>query len=79
MRKTGTRISRKDAESFRARWQLVNDFEVDELRSTSATRKLRQLNELMQTARTLGWSESLAAEETVVRERWARLRRACDE
>jgi len=37
--------------------------------------KFRQVAALLASARKLGWAEALAAEEDLVRERWARLRR----
>ena len=38
--------------------------------------KLRQLADLMQSARELGWSQSLDEEDDAVRARWMALRRA---
>ena len=38
--------------------------------------KLRQLANLMQSAREMGWSQSLEEEDAAVRARWMALRRA---
>lgn len=70
------RITRAEARAYRARWQAVNAAERSELRAASAEDKLRQLAALMASVEQMGWSEALAAEEAVARERWARLRRA---
>jgi hypothetical protein len=57
-------------------WRLVNAREIVELRATSPTRKLHQLAALMGSVEAMGWSEILAAEDSEVRERWSRLRKA---
>ncbi|MBI3995337.1 MAG: hypothetical protein HY349_05110 [Nitrospirae bacterium] len=54
----------------------MNEAERKELRGTSAADKLRQLSVLMESVRQLGWTRLLAEEETVVRDRWNRLRKA---
>lgn len=69
-------MTRAEAQAFRARWQLVNDAEREELRATPMAVKARQLGTLMGWAGQLGWTESRAAEEQVIRERWQRLRKA---
>ena len=70
------RLSKTAAQAFRKRWKLVNEREVEELRSTTADMKLQQFNTLLAWARQLGWSEALNEGEWEVRERWARLRKA---
>jgi hypothetical protein len=70
------RLSKADLVAFKARWRLVNETEVAELRRTPLEVKLRQLEALMASVDALGWREVLASEEAVVRERWQRLRRA---
>lgn len=67
-------LSRKDAQAFRARWEMVNAAEQAELRATSLRQKLYQLAALMASVPSLGWSEALGQEETEVRARWNRLR-----
>lgn len=70
------RISRAEARRFKKRWEAVNAAERRELRATPVADKLRQLAALMASAEKLGWNEALAAEETAVRDRWNRLRKA---
>jgi hypothetical protein len=63
----------QEARAFKARWALVNAAEREELQATSLGLKLAQLAALMSSVDQLGWTESLAAEEDVVRDRWLRL------
>lgn len=65
-----------EARESRSRWELVNAAELEELRSTPAEQKLRQLAALMASADQMGWSDALAAETAEVRERWSHLRKA---
>jgi hypothetical protein len=71
------RMTPAEARAWKARWELVNDAEREELRATPLALKLKQLGTLMTWARQLRWTEALAAEEDVVRQRWIRLRKAC--
>jgi hypothetical protein len=73
------RMSKAEAQAYVARWNLVNEAEREELRTTPMEVKFRQFESLMRMAIALGWTESPAAEEAevaAVRERWNRLRRA---
>jgi putative transcriptional regulator len=69
------RLTRGEAQAFKRRWEAVNAAEKEELGSTPVAHKFRQLTALLASAGTLGWTE--AAEEDLVRQRWARLRRKC--
>lgn len=69
-------MTKAQGRAFRRRWKAVNAAEIEELRSTPAAQKFRQLAALMVSAKELGWSEELAAEEAQVRELWNRLRKA---
>jgi len=69
-------LSRKDAQAFRTRWEMVNAVERTELLKTPLERKLQQLAALMTSVQLLGWTDTLAAEVTEVRARWNRLRAA---
>jgi len=71
------RMSKGEAQAFKRRWEAVNAAEREELASTPVADKFRQVAALLASAGKLGWTESLAAEEDLVRERWARLRREC--
>lgn len=70
-------ITRAEAAAFRMRWAAVNAAERKELRATSPEKKARQLAALMASAQKLGWTKARAQEESLVRERWNRLRKAC--
>jgi hypothetical protein len=67
-------LSRKEAQAFRRRWEMVNAAERAELRATPLDDKLRQLAALMASVQALGWTDVLAREEAEVRIRWNRLR-----
>jgi transcriptional regulator with XRE-family HTH domain len=69
------RLTRGEAQAFKRRWETVNAAEREELGSTPVAHKFRQLAALLASAGKLGWTEALAEEEDLVRERWARLRR----
>ena len=70
-------LTREEAQAFKRRWEIVNTAEREELGSTPVAHKFRQLAALMASAATLGWTETLSAEEDQVRKRWARLRMEC--
>jgi hypothetical protein len=67
-------LTRKDAQEFRRRWEMVNAAERAELRATPLDRKLQQLAALMASVQPLGWTNALTAEDAEVRARWNRLR-----
>jgi putative transcriptional regulator len=71
------RLTRGEAQAFKRRWEVVDAAEKEELASTPVSQKFGQLAALLASAGQLGWTEALAAEEELVRERWARLRRDC--
>ena len=69
------RITSAEAKALRRRWKAVNAAEREELLKTPIRRKLLQLAALMASADKMGRNKKLAMEETVVRERWNRLRK----
>ena len=69
-------ISPQAAVRYRERWAIARKRLDEELRATSMETKLRQLANLMQSAREMGWSRSLDEEDDAVRARWMELRRA---
>ena len=69
-------ISPQAAARYRERWAIARERLDEELRATSMEAKLRQLANLMQSAREMGWSRSLDEEDDAVRARWMALRRA---
>ncbi len=70
-------LSKAQARAFRQRWQKVNAREEQELRSISIDVKWQQFNTLLAWAHQFGWADALGEGEAEVRQRWARLRRAC--
>ena len=70
------RITREQAEVFRRRWQMVNDAEKEELRTTPVEVKLRQLAALMASAKALGWDTVPETGEVLGPDLWRRLRQA---
>ncbi|HEY9072817.1 MAG TPA: helix-turn-helix domain-containing protein [Desulfobaccales bacterium] len=71
------RLTRGEALAFRKRWETVNAAEGEELATTPVSQKFRQLAALLISAKKLGWTEALGAEEDRVRERWSKLREVC--
>jgi putative transcriptional regulator len=69
------RLTKGEAQAFKRRWEAVNAAEREELASTSAAHKFRQVAALQASAEKLGWTKAMAAEEDLVRQRWARLRK----
>jgi hypothetical protein len=69
------RMTKAEAQAWKARFEALNDYEREELRNTGLEVKLRQLTELMQWVRTFGWQERLAEGENEVRDRWIRLKK----
>jgi putative transcriptional regulator len=70
-----SRLARGEAQDCKRRWAAVNAAERKELVSTPVAHKFRQIAALLESAGKLGWTETRAAEEDQVRERWARLRK----
>lgn len=71
-----SRLTKTEANAFRARWAAVNRAELEELRAATLDEKIGQLAALMSSVEKMGWSETLASEASEVRERWGRLRKA---
>lgn len=67
-------ITRAEAQAFRKRWQSVNAFTDDEVRKTTAARKLQHLSSLYNLAVALGWLDELGRGEDQVWSRWQELR-----
>lgn len=73
------RMTAEEARAWKARWKLVHDFEVEELRRTSPAVKFRQFTALLEWSLRVGRgqrSEKAEREVGEVRERWQRLRKA---
>jgi len=69
-------ITPAEALAYFRRWELVRDAEARELTRTSMETKLKQLAALMASRHVFGPEPDREAQVQVVRERWARLRRA---
>jgi hypothetical protein len=69
-------ITPEEARAYFRRWELVREVEASELRRTPMETKLQQLAALMAARHIFGPEPDREAETRVVRERWARLRRA---
>ncbi len=68
-------LDRQLAKQFRDRWQAVAAIEDQEQRAASVSLRWKQLNAIWQLARGLGIQSEPDETESVVRERWARLKR----
>ena len=71
--KTGTKA---ELEAWRARWEAVNRFEIEELRRTPAAIKVRQAAAVLLSTRALGWDKALSKDDQAVWDLWNRLREA---
>ena len=69
-------ITPDEARAYLKRWELMSQAEVEELRRTPMETKLRQLAALMESRHLFPPEPNREAEVSLVRERWARLRRA---
>ena len=66
-------MTKEMAQAWLARWRVVEERQEEELRKQSFDEKLRALAFLMASVDLFDMS-SLAAEDTLARERWTRLR-----
>jgi len=69
----------KEAHAYFKRWELVEEFELIELRRTSMDIKLRQLSALMSSRKLFGEDPEREHGVQLVRDRWACLRQALGE
>lgn len=68
-------MTKEEALQFKAGWAAVNQLVIDEARRATIEERLRGLNSLYLSAQSFCWNETLRAkEDTIVRERWQRLR-----
>jgi len=70
------KMTKAEGQAFQKRWDAINRAEREELRNTSVSDKLHQLAALMASIDQLGWREALEEEESEVRDRWNKLRKA---
>jgi len=69
-------ITPAEAQAYFARWELVREIELVELRRTSMDVKLRQLSALMSSRDLFGTDPEREKGVQMVRDRWAGLRQA---
>jgi DNA-binding transcriptional regulator PaaX len=69
-------MTKKEAKAWKRRWEMVNQKEIEELRSTPLDVKACQIDALMRLAQTMKWDKVLQEGEEEVRGRWCRLRKA---
>ncbi|MFZ5451591.1 MAG: helix-turn-helix domain-containing protein [Thermodesulfobacteriota bacterium] len=74
-KRSDSRLTKEEAQSYKRRWETVNTAEREELASTPIAHKFRQVAAFLASAGKLGLIKALATEEDLVRERWARLRK----
>ena len=63
-------LSPQAAARYMQRWPIVRRRLVEEQRATSMETRLHRLAALMASAREMGWSGTLNAEDGTVRKRW---------
>ena len=67
-------MTKEEALEFKQRWQLVNDFIAEEVRTTTPEMRFQQLRTMVATGSRFGKSESTTDAVAEVRERWLRLK-----
>ena len=67
-------MTKEEALEFKQRWQFVNDFIAEEIRTTKPEVRFRQLRTMIATASRLGRSGSATDAIAEVRKRWLRLK-----
>jgi len=67
-------MSRGPEVSFARRWELVNERQRMEARTSTTETKMLQLASLMASVDDFGWRASLAEEDERVRDLWMKLR-----
>ncbi len=63
-------MTREEALQFKQRWQFVNDFIAEEIRTTRPEVRFKQLRTMIATAHRFRQSESATDTTEEVRERW---------
>ena len=69
-------MTKEELLAYTAGYEAVNALEIEQLRSMSIEEKFEHAAALMESARRMGWTEALAAEDAAVRALWIRLKRA---
>jgi hypothetical protein len=69
-------MTKEEVLDYIAGYEAVNALEIEQLRSMSVDEKFEHAAALMESARRMGWTDALAAEDADVRALWIRLKRA---
>lgn len=71
-----SKLSAEEARAYIERYEIVREYEIEELRAMSAEQKIRQLEVLYRAIDELGWHERLKAEarKEEVWATWAKIR-----
>jgi hypothetical protein len=69
-------MTKEEVRAYLARWDLVHQAEVAELRGTSPERKLQQLEALVASRYLFGPDPDTTIEDREIQKRWASLRRS---
>lgn len=68
-------MTRAEAKAWRARWQRVNKFHIQEVRQMSVQERWQKLNIVFGFAQEMGWVKPAPENEMApVRARWAKLK-----
>ena len=70
------KMNKAAVQAWKQRWEIVNQFEIEELRRTPPEIKYQQFLTLLAWAKEYEWTEELAKGEAEVRARWVRLKKA---
>lgn len=68
------KMTKEQALAFKEQWRQVAEIQLEELRSSSCEKKLKQLNVLMKWTRDFKWENKLKSDVEDVRERWIKLK-----
>ena len=65
-------MTKEEARLFKERWRAVNEITIEEAQRKTVSERLRELEDLYEFSRTLGWANRDDCSE--VRARWNRLK-----
>jgi hypothetical protein len=68
-------LLKEAAAEYRRRWQAVHEAEIDEIRQTPLTTKLRQLSVLIESRNLFATEPDFPPQDAEVLDRWNRIRR----
>ena len=68
-------LLKETAVEYRRRWQAIHEAEIDEIRQTPLTTKLRQLSLLIESRNLFATEPDFAPQDAEALDRWNRIRR----